>query len=237
MERQLSWQHSQPFLAHLADWYARLPVLDLAVEITSPDHTAVISEDLVNGFCTIGPLSSPRVQAIVAPVVALFERAHALGVSHFVLPQDTHEPDAVEFDSFPPHCVRDTQESETIPELAALPFASQFTVIHKDSIASILTPGFQDWLARHPQVNTFIVVGDCTDICVYQTAMGLRVRANAQHKRDVRVIVPANCVDTYDLPVDTARSLGVLPHSGDLLHLIFLYHMALNGIKVVKAVK
>jgi hypothetical protein len=49
----------------------------------------------------------------------------------------------------------------------------------------------------------------------------------------VRVVVPADCVDTYDLPVAVAQSLGALPHAADLLHLIFLYHMALNGIEVV----
>jgi hypothetical protein len=39
------------------------------------------------------------------------------------------------------------------------------------------------------------------------------------------------------MPVDVARSLGILPHAGDLLHLIFLYHMALNGIEVVAHVQ
>jgi nicotinamidase-related amidase len=233
MDPQMLGQHGRSFLNYLADWHARLPTLDLAAEIREPECAAVISEDLVKGFCTIGPLSSPRVQAIVAPIVRLFERAYALGIPNFVLAQDTHEPDAIEFGSFPPHCVQGTEESETIPELATLPFAGRFTIIRKNSIASILTPSFQDWLAQHPDVSTFIVVGDCTDICVYQTAMGMRVRANAQQKRNVRVIVPSDCVDTYDLPVDVARSLGSLPHAGDLLHLIFLYHMALNGIQVV----
>jgi nicotinamidase-related amidase len=230
-------EQSTPFLGYLADWRAKLATFDLAAEIKEPQRAAVISEDLVKGFCTIGPLASPRVQAIVVPVARLFERAHALGVPHFVLTQDTHEPDAVEFGSFAPHCVRGSEESETVPELAALPFADQFVVVQKDSIDSSLAPGFQDWLARHPDVNTFVVVGDCTDLCVYQIAMALRVRANALQRRDVRVIVPADCVDTYDLPVDVARSLGILPHAGDLLHFVFLYHMALNGIEVVATIR
>jgi nicotinamidase-related amidase len=230
-------EQSSPFLGYLADWRAKLATFDLAAELKEPQRAAVISEDLVKGFCTIGPLASPRVQAIVAPSVRLIKRAHALGVPHFVLTQDTHEPDAVEFGSFPPHCVRGTEESETVPELAVLPFADQFVVVQKNSIDSSLVPGFQDWLARHPDVNTFVVVGDCTDLCIYQMAMALRVRANALQRRDVRVIVPADCVDTYDLPVDVARSLGILPHAGDLLHLVFLYHMALNGIEVVATIR
>jgi hypothetical protein len=43
-------------------------------------------------------------------------------------------------------------------------------------------------------------------------------------------------VDTYELPVDTAKELGAFPHHGGLLHLVFLYHMALNGVKVVASV-
>jgi nicotinamidase-related amidase len=85
-------------------------------------------------------------------------------------------------------------------------------------------------------VDTFIVVGDCTDICVYQLAMHLLTWANA---RDLewRVIVPEDCVQTYDLPLETANQVGAKPHPGDLLHQVFLYHMALNGIEIVRSVK
>jgi hypothetical protein len=41
-------------------------------------------------------------------------------------------------------------------------------------------------------------------------------------------------VQTYDLPVDAAKSLGIPPHPGDLLHAVFLYHLALNGVEVVQ---
>jgi nicotinamidase-related amidase len=230
-------EESQTFLDYLADWYAALPVLDLAAELKEPHCAAIVSVDLVKGFCTVGPLASPRVQAIVAPVTRLLTRAHALGVRHFVLTQDTHEPDAVEFGSFAPHCVRGTPESETAPELAALPFADELVTIPKNSIDSSLAPDLQAWRAQHGEVNLFMVVGDCTDLCIYQMAMALRVSANENQRRDVRVVVPADCVDTYDLPVAVAQSLGALPHAADLLHLIFLYHMALNGIEVVATAK
>jgi nicotinamidase-related amidase len=230
-------EHSKSFLNYLADWHAKLPTLDLTAELREPQRVVVVSVDLTQGFCTVGPLASPRVQAIVAPTVRLFERAYALGVRHFVLPQDTHEPDAVEFGSFAPHCVRGTEEAETAPELAALPFVSQFTIIPKNSINSTLAPGWQDWQAEHADVRTLIVVGDCTDFCVYQLAMALRVSANSNQARDVRVIVPADCVDTYDVPLDVAQSLGILPHPGDLIHLFFLYHMALNGVEIVARVQ
>jgi hypothetical protein len=43
-------------------------------------------------------------------------------------------------------------------------------------------------------------------------------------------------VDTFDLPVDVAQEIGALPHHGDLLHLIFLYNMAQNGVEIVAKV-
>jgi hypothetical protein len=77
------------------------------------------------------------------------------------------------------------------------------------------------------------VVGDCTDLCVYQLAMYLRLRHNARNVPGVSVIVPANAVDTYDLPAEAAEAVGAMPHPGDFFHQVFLYHMALNGIQVV----
>jgi hypothetical protein len=79
-----------------------------------------------------------------------------------------------------------------------------------------------------------IVVGNCVDLCVYHLAMHLRMRANARDLADFRVIVPANAVDTFDLPEGAAEQLGAFPHEGDFFHHVFLYQMALNGIRVVQ---
>jgi nicotinamidase-related amidase len=225
-----------PFLKWVSDWKEALPTLELAAEISAPGTAAVLSVDVVNGFCYQGPLSSPRVAAIVPPIVRLFERAHTLGVHHFILTQDTHEEKAVEFGSFAPHCIKGSEESEPVPEFKALPFFDEFISVPKNSISSSIGTELPAWLDAHPEVTTFIVVGDCTDLCTYQLAMYLRLRANAQQRAADRVIVPVDCVDTYHLSVEAAQELGIFPHHGDLLHLIFLYSMALNGVKVVASV-
>jgi len=224
---------STPFLEFLDDWTASLPSVKLKAVIQDPERTAIISVDVINGFCTIGPLASPRVNAIVKPIVRLFSRAWELGVRNILLSQDTHEPDAVEFDAWPRHCVRGTPEAETVDAYKNLPFFDQMVLLEKNSISTGLNAGFTNWLAAHPQVDTFVVVGDCTDLCVYQLAMHLRLDANARQLQR-RVIVPANAVDTYDRTVEAARKEGGLPHAADLHHAFFLYHMALNGIEVVK---
>ncbi len=226
-------QRSAGFVDHVERWLNNRPALKLQSVIQQPERVAVLCVDVINGFCTIGPLSSPRVQGIVAPIARLFTAAHALGVRHFVLTQDAHAPDAVEFRQYPPHCIRDTAESETAPELKALPFAETYVVIEKNSISSSVNGQLDRWLDQHPEVDTFIVTGDCSDLCTYQLAMHLRLRANEFQKAGARVILPADCVQTYHTPLDVAEKLGIPPHDGDLLHAIFLFNMAANGVEVV----
>lgn len=230
---------SRPFLAWLATWVEGRPALALGEAIEragGPQHVAVLATDVVVGFCRQGALASERAGRIVPPVVRLFQRAHDLGMRHFVLIQDTHSEQAVEFDSYPPHCVRGSAESEMVPELKSLPFSDLFTVLPKNSTSPAMGTGFEDWLVSHPEVIIFLVVGDCTDICVHQLALHIRARANAYDLAGLRVIVPIDCVDTYDLPVDAAVEQGILPHPADVLHHVFLHSLALNGVEVVARV-
>src|SRR5207253_25666 len=164
-----------------------------------------------NGFCYEGPLASPRIADIVGPSAEVMKRAYELGVRQFALVQEYHTHDALEFEQFGPHCIRNTDEAATVEPLASLPFADLFTVIHKNSLHPALHTNMDKWLVERPNLNTFIAVGDCTDLCLYQLAMHLKLNANAVDKR-VNELVPANCAQTYDLPVETAQSIGTMPH-------------------------
>lgn len=224
-----------PFLEALVDWEHNLPALawnDLVVE-AQLGRVGLFSVDMINGFCHEGTLSSPRVAGIIPTVVAAFQAAHAIGVRNFVLAQDCHTPDAAEFAAFPPHCQAGTSEAEAIPELASLPFADLYTIVAKNSLNAFHGTTLPAWLDDHRDLSVAVVVGDCTDLCVHQLALHLKLSANAQDK-PLRVIVPANAVQTYDTPIAVAREIGALPHNGDFLHLLFLYHMCLNGIEVVR---
>ncbi len=230
-------EQGSAFLQALVAWEQQLPTIswnDLHEDIEA-ERVALFSVDMIKGFCTEGPLSSPRIQAIAPTVAQTFERAYATGIRDFILAQDAHTPDAVEFESYPPHCIAGTSESETIPELAQLPFAELFTIIPKNSLNPFYGTELLAWQDIHRDLNTAIVIGDCTDLCVYQTAMHLKLYANAHNQR-MRVIIPANAVQTFDTPIETAQQLGSLPHNGDVLHLLFLYHMRSNGIEVVREI-
>ena len=223
------------FLDYLSDWEGQLPSLNLQQLIQNaggPEKVAVFSVDMINGFCHEGALQSGRVKGIIAPIVRMMKRAHELGVRNFVLTQDSHPVDAVEFDNFPSHCVRETSEAETVSEFNELSFAREFIIMPKRSLNSAIGTDLDSWLAAHPEITHRIVVGDCTDLCTYQLAMHLKLTANVANRR-LPVVLPADCIQTYDLPVAVAQEIGVLAHPGDLFHSIFLYHMALNGCQVV----
>lgn len=214
------------------EWLETLESMSLEELVPDPQRAAFFSADLINGFVHMGPLASPRVRALVEPVVDLFSRGWEHGIRQFVLLQDTHPENTPEFRAYPPHAIAGTNESTTIPELAGLPFADAFTVIEKNSLNPAIQTRFDAWWDEHRDLNRAIIVGDCTDLCVYQLAMHLRLRANALGIDDFEVIVPVNVVDTFDIPLNAGTGPGSA-HPGDFFHQVFLYHMASNGIRVV----
>lgn len=229
-------QTSQTFIEYLDQWMHSLPEISLEQVVAEPAKIALISVDLINGFCNEGTLSSPRVKEIVNPAVRLMNAVWKSGVRQILLAQDTHDPDAEEFNAYAPHCIRGTREAEAVDEIKSLPFYSQITTIEKNSIHSVLNTELAAWLKMHKDLTTFMIVGDCTDLCVYQLAMHLRLEANTLNIHR-RVIIPADCVQTYDLPVGLARQVNATPHDGNLLHALFLYHMTLNGIEIVRSIE
>ncbi|MFN8567337.1 MAG: hypothetical protein U0Z44_07425 [Kouleothrix sp.] len=152
---------------------------------------------------------------------------------HLALTQDTHDPAAPEFQAYPPHAAAAPREpgSRRATRAAVL---RQAAIFPKNSISSHLGTGLGAWLHDRPALDRFIVVGDCSDLCTYQAAMHLRLEANLMALAR-RVIVPADVVETFDTPVSVARDLGIKAHDGDLHHVLFLHHMALNGVEVVAA--
>jgi nicotinamidase-related amidase len=225
----------EKFLTYIDDLFGLLSERPADQVFANPEECAILSIDVTNAFCREGNLSSERVATIINPITDLMTLAWDKGVRNIILAHDCHSATAEEFEAFAPHAVCGTSESEAVDEIKALPFYDQITIFEKNSIDPSQNTGLDDWIRVHPEVKTYVVVGDCTDLCIYQTAMHLRTFANSRDL-DWRILVPENCVDTYDLPVEAARELGVAPHDGDLLHKVFLYHMALNAVEVVKEI-
>jgi nicotinamidase-related amidase len=235
-----SSEAARPFLDWMVGWYEDLPAVALERDVTvpagGPENVAIMIVDLLVGFCSEGALASPRVGALGPKAASFLEGVWEAGIRNLVLAMDSHPEDSPEFAAFPPHCITGTREADPIAELTELPFFHQAAAIRKQSINVGLDDELGAWQTAHPHVRSWVVIGDCTDLCVYQAAMHLRLQANATG-RDLQVWVPANLVDTYDLPVQTALEIGALPHDGELMHRLFLYHMALNGISIVREIR
>lgn len=219
-----------PFVAR---WLATVAPARLDDVAPDPGAAAIFSADLINGFLREGALSSERIDAITRPVLDLVQRAWGYGIRDFVFLQDAHPADSPEFEAYPAHALAGTSESEMIPELAALPFAEHFTVIQKNSLHPAIDTGFDAWLDAHPKLRNAIVIGDCTDLCVTALAMHLRLRANARGIQGFQVIVPIDCVDTFDIPDDPTLPPGTA-HPAGFFHAVWLYHLASNNIRIVR---
>ncbi|MBI3955200.1 cysteine hydrolase [Candidatus Gottesmanbacteria bacterium] len=231
----MSLKYNSQFLDWLAEWKNSLPSIVLSKLLINPDRTALVSIDMVNGFCHQGSLASEKVKFIIPEVVTLMKKLNNSGVTRFLLFQDTHDVKAEEFKAYPPHCIKSSAESQTIPEFLNLPFADKFEVFEKNSVSPFQYTQFSVWLAKNKQIDTFIIVGNCTDICIYQAVLELKTEANSQNIAR-RIIIPENCVATFETSLDTARKIGAMPHDSTLLHDIFLYSMRLNGAEVVKLI-
>jgi len=227
-------------LHFLDEWFAALPEwqwgTDVVSDATEAEAVALMAVDTVNAFVHEGSLASKRMQRMIASLRRLFIRAHDCGVPHFVLLLDSHNDDAEEFRFFPAHAVRGTSEARLVPELAELPFRHLFTVFVKNSFHPANATSLEPWLLDNPQLSHFIVAGCGTDLGVYLLATYLHTFLLA-HNRRGRVIVPATCTDTYDIDIDLARELGILPHPAELCYRFALYHLTIHGVTVVKNIR
>lgn len=197
------------------------------IELSSldKDRTALFVVDMVNGFVYSGALASPRVAAIVENVVDLNKKMKGYKKVFFL---DTHDENSLEFKSFPMHCIKGEFEAELIPELKTKDSEGQETFyIEKNSTNGFHADGFKQWIKTYEdKVDNYVITGCVTDICVLQFVLTLKTYFNEKNK-SVRLIVPANTVETYDGG----------SHDGDLINLFALYNMHISGIEIVDKIK
>lgn len=187
-----------------------------------PDETAFVIVDMINGFVREGALKSPRAEALIPEIVRLSKACDRLKITKIAF-ADCHSERSPEFDSYPVHCIGGTSESEIASEIKEV---GGYILIPKNSTNGFLEEKFHKWLDQNRHIDTFIVSGVCTDICVQQFSITLKTWFNAMNRKS-RVIVPVNTVDTYDLGV----------HDAELTNVMALYNMSINGVELVSEIK
>ena len=142
--------------------------------------------DMQKDFVT-GALGTKEAQAILPGVIARIEAAKAAGET-VLYTLDTHETnymDTAEGRKLPvPHCIRDTDGWQIIPELQ--PYARE--VIDKPTFGSVaLSARLTEENAKEP-IESIELIGLCTDICVISNALLAKAALP-----EVPVIVDAAC--------------------------------------------
>ncbi len=176
--------------------------------------------DMINGFVKEGALADPRINSIVPNLIQLMDGMNCRNV--FVC--DSHPPHTREFDAFAPHCLIGTKEAEVIDELQ--PYIKR--IMKKNSTNAFHCQDFLSFLEEEmDSYRDIIVTGCCTDLCVLQFVLTLQAWLNEHNKKEYRIIVPKNCVETYDIPN---------VHSAKEWNDISFKMMQMNGILVVDSI-
>lgn len=195
---------------------------NLSAEEINHSATLLLHIDIVDGFINTGALSSPRVKQIVPYVEAINQK---LDKVRKLFIRDEHPDDACEFEAYPAHCVHGTGESELIPELK--PFVkSSDEIFFKNSTNVFHADGFKEWLLES-EVENIILIGDVTDICVLQAGLTIQTWYN-QFDIPIRILCIVDAVETFDLAATN--------HDGDLMNLLALYNLQMNGIELFQSV-
>jgi nicotinamidase/pyrazinamidase len=147
----------------------------------------VLVVDMLVGFMEPGKnlYCGDEAREIIPRIQRLIESEQAAG-SSIIFVADTHDPDDLEFQMFPVHCVRGTEECEVIPELSGYEGVTlrkrRYSAFYETDLAERLA-------ALNPE--KIIICGVCTDICVMHTTADAR-------NRDYVVEVPTDCVASFD---------------------------------------
>ena len=169
--------------------------------------------DMINGFCKEGALADPKIMNIVPELHKFLEEYEGDKIEV----RDSHPDDALEFQTFPVHCMKDSYESEGIMELKDV-LADSKLVFLKNSTCALFAPGMMEFL-KNEKPEEIVVTGCCTDICIQNFAIALRNFFDEMNM-DVEIVVPKNAVETYHIPevhdrkVNNERAYTVMENTG-----------------------
>ena len=214
------------------------PLVMSALDL-SRGKIGLIVVDEVHGFCTPGrgPLApaapNPQIERMIEETDLLARR-----IGPKLVFRDSHTAEQDE-KPYPPHCLVGTGDDMLVSRLEWLESDPDTLVMPKECINGVIG-GIRpdgsnivfDW-AKSSGVDTLVLVGICTDICVLTAAVSLLSARTRGFIGEVdRIVVHEPACATYDLPLSTAMELGLPPsaaHPQDLFHQMGLLIMQNQG--------
>lgn len=172
----------------------------------NPSRTAVLVVDMLNDFCTEGgAMVLQGAEKLYGPQNAVISAARAQGapVVHIV---DRHRPNLPcdrEFLKRQPHCIEGQWGSEIVAELDHQP--QDFVVIKRRYSGFFNTD--LDLTLKDLQVDTLVVMGVVTNICVRSTV-------HDAFFHGYRVVVPHDCVAATGAREQESTLYDIATHFG-----------------------
>lgn len=234
----------QDTLEHLRH---HMPIATQTLSLSQSGKTGLIIVDAVNGFVTVGAgnLAPPRENAQISKMTnnilscaTLFGKKN-LPILAFL---DTHIPGKPE-PPYPPHCEKGTGEENLIDSLKWLESDPNSLCMRKDCIDGFIGAIRQngdndiiDWVKTH-QIETVIVGGICTDICVMDFVLSMLSARNHAMMKTLKAIAvyEAGCA-TYQLSRQEAEAVNLpstASHPQMITHYMGLYFMAARGALII----
>jgi nicotinamidase-related amidase len=154
--------------------------------------TAIVVVDMLNDFVT-GALKNERASRIIPNIQRLLQFARKRKIP-IIYTNDTHLPGIdEEFEVWPQHALVGTKGAEVIEELK--PVKGDYVLQKRRYSAFFGT--YLDLLLRELKVDTLVLVGLVTNVCIQNTA-------GDAFFRGYRVIVPEDCVEAINEEVHKA---------------------------------
>lgn len=154
--------------------------------------------DMNNGFVNFGAMANPKYNDLVPEQLKLIEKVrNEKGIIDFIL--EGHDKDALEFKSYPEHCIIGTPEADLIPELINEQTKNNTYTFYKNCINGMMNLEVGEQIKKLKNLKEIIYTGVCANLCVMDFA-----RTNArfldQINKQVKLFVVKNAIDTFDAP-------------------------------------
>ena len=160
--------------------------------------------DMIDGFVNHGALADKNINRIVDNISCEIEKFISKG-QDIIAFKDTHDPHDIEFENYPPHCIKGTDECELVPQLKK--YSDKMMIIEKNTTNGFVTHEFGKYIASK-KLDTIVVTGCCTDICIFNFAKSLKEYLT-KNNLNTKILIYKNLVDTFNAPNHDAETINI----------------------------
>lgn len=159
---------------------------------------ALYMVDMNNGFVRFGSMANPNYNDLVSEqqkMINKFRQENQL--VNFIL--EGHRNDALEFASYPEHCILGTKEADLIDEYIPEQIKPNTMTYYKNCINGMLNRDLQDDIKLLKNLKEIVIEGVCADLCVMDFARTY-ARYLDEINHEAKIFVVRNAIDTFDAP-------------------------------------